>query len=452
MESISKKNLRLIIDDLLFENVQYGMYDQPGPQMGDPEDDDEKKPEVTVPADVPLKPTDMMAHQLADERPPIEDEEYSPSNVKELERASASLASLVPDDQVEFFYKEMHRLVDKAAEKQNTPEEKNNPLDDDADEESAPIDAEKDISKEEKLKGEGRLREAGYDSGDPGDYSDAQYDEMGMSILPDEDFPEFEEAAEELVAQTPEQSGDATFEKIAAEFGFAGAPGARQHIDKILKRMNYFAVQLEKEEVTALMDTATSEYINALADPKIGMFEPEDVKLLQSQPQSVKELDSFRFFFVAAFVMPGFQAVQKAGRKKLEAHLSSTGVPKELWQTIVNQATGGAERNPAKLAKKIGKVSAKLGLSEEEAVQLGDSLEGSFADLLKMAQPEAGLADIAVSRWKGLNRQKQLSIAVQSMNQTVEEFEEMGVDVKDPQGLDDYIKTPTRKGHGPQDK
>ena len=303
------------------------------------------------------------------------------------------------------------------------------------------------VLKKDKLKGEARLREAGWDSDDPryGGYSDEQYDEMGMSILPDEDFPEFEEAADELVAQTPETSGEQTFEQIADEFGFAGAPGARQHIDKILKRMNYFAVQLKKDEVAALMDAAVSEYIDVLSDPKVGMFDPEDVEVLQSQPQSVKELDSFRFFFVAAFVMPGFQAVQKAGRKKLEAHLESTGVPKELWQTVVNQATGGAERNAEKLAKKIGKVSAKLGLSEEEAIKLGSDLESSFSDLIKMAEPDSNLVDIATSRWQGMNRNKQIQIAVQSMNQTAEEFEEMGIDPGSPE----HVNAPVRQGFGP---
>ena len=107
MEHISKKSLRLIIEDLLFEaggnHVNYGMYDQAGPTLGDPdkEEDEEKQPDVTVPSDVPLQPTEMMSTQLADEKPPIEDEGYVPSNVKELERASASLASLVPGDQVE---------------------------------------------------------------------------------------------------------------------------------------------------------------------------------------------------------------------------------------------------------------------------------------------------------------------------------------------------------------
>ena len=143
--------------------------------------------------------------------------------------------------------------------------------------------------------------------------------------------------------------------------------------------------------------------------------------------------------------MPGFQAVQKAGRKKLEAHLESTGVPKELWQTVVNQATGGAERNAEKLAKKIGKVSAKLGLSEEEAIKLGSDLESSFSDLIKMAEPDSNLVDIATSRWQGMNRNKQIQIAVQSMNQTAEEFEEMGIDPGSPE----HVNAPVRQGFGP---
>ncbi len=451
MEHITKKNLRLIIENLLFEDARHGMYDQVGPRLGDPDKEEEDKnlPDVTVPNDVPLQPSEMMAHQLADEKPPIEDENYTPSNVKELERSSAALASLVPDDQVEFFYKEMHRLVDKASEKQNAPDQKSNPLDDEESEE-APIDVKKGSTEEEKLKGESRIREASWDDPDPRyrEHSDQEYDEMGMSILPDEDFPEFEEAAEELVAQTPEQSGEATFEQLADEFGFAGAPGARQHIEGILKRMNYFGTQLKKAEIAQLMDLAVNEYIDVLSDPKVGMFDAEDVEVLKSQPQSVKELDSFRFFFVAAFVMPGFQAVQRAGRKKLEAHLESTGVPKELWQTVINQATGGAERNAQKLAKKIGKVSAKLGMSEEEALKLGSDLESSFSSLKKMAEPDSNLIDLAVNRWKGMNRGKQIQVATQSMTQTAQEFEEMGIDVEDDQN--EYIKQPTRRGFGPE--
>ena len=83
-------------------------------------------------------------------------------------------------------------------------------------------------------------------------------------------------------------------------------------------------------------------------------LDDQDVVELQQSPGAVKELDSFRFFFVSAFVLPGYQAVQREAKKRLESHLGSLEIPKELWQTVVNQATGDAERNPTKLAKKLG--------------------------------------------------------------------------------------------------
>ena len=58
MEHISKKNLRLIIENLLFEDIRYGMYDQPGPQLGDPDEEEKEKPEVTVPSNVPIQPNE----------------------------------------------------------------------------------------------------------------------------------------------------------------------------------------------------------------------------------------------------------------------------------------------------------------------------------------------------------------------------------------------------------
>ena len=175
-------------------------------------------------------------------------------------------------------------------------------------------------------------------------------------------------------------------------------------------------------------------------------MDPEEVEDMMAQPISVQELDSFRHFFVAAFVLPAVQAVQRNGRKALEAHLKSTGVPKELWQTIVNQATGGAERNPEKLAKKIGKVAAKLGLSEDEAVKMGKDLESSFSSLKSIAAPSGDMAELANSRWTGMQRDKQLRIFLQSLQSTSEDMKEFGID------LDDYAKKPVRKGFGPKGK
>ena len=122
---IKKEAVREVIRNYLFEigssslaNTNYGIYDQPGPSW-----DGDKVPEedITVQAEVPLTPTEMMSNQLVDERPPIEDDEYAPSNPEELSRAARAIAQLVPGGQVDFFYKNLHRLLDKSTDKENNP-------------------------------------------------------------------------------------------------------------------------------------------------------------------------------------------------------------------------------------------------------------------------------------------------------------------------------------------
>jgi hypothetical protein len=433
---LKRKTLNKIVQDLLFEDVAYGIYDRPGL---DKEADPEFEP--TLQPDVPLKPTEMMSSQLADERPPVEDEEYIPTSLSDLSKAASAIAQLVPNDQIEHFYRKLHSILDDATARGNDP---------DIDEED--VEAEKNDEQPiepENVKKEGRLREAGWDSDDPNDGNE-EYDEMGRSVLEDEDFSQWEEAAEEATGPTPAEDGEATFDQIAQEYGFAGAPGARQHIDMILKRMNYFGTKVTGAELPDLIDYAVGEYIDVLADPEIEMFEPEDVEVLKKQTQSVKELDSFKYFFVAAFVMPGVQIVQRQGRKRLEAYLESQSVPKQLWQTITNQATGGAERNPAKLAAKIGKVAAKLELSDQEAIKLADSLEAAFASMKKMADPQGGIGTIATDKWRGTARSKQIKLALNSLSQTQEDFDDLGIDVQDDQNA--YIKKSTRPGYGPGER
>ena len=88
---VKKKAVREIVRNYLFEygasslsNVNYGIYDRPGPSWDEEKLEDK---DTTVPAEVPLTPTEMMSSQLVDERPPIEDDEYTPSNPEELSRA-----------------------------------------------------------------------------------------------------------------------------------------------------------------------------------------------------------------------------------------------------------------------------------------------------------------------------------------------------------------------------
>lgn len=67
----------------------------------------------SLPAGLPLSPSDRMSTQLDVERPPVEDPEYVPSNSKELGFALQALAEMVPNDQVEQAYTEFQQVIEK---------------------------------------------------------------------------------------------------------------------------------------------------------------------------------------------------------------------------------------------------------------------------------------------------------------------------------------------------
>ena len=124
---MKRATLNKVIDALLFEDIAYGIYDRPAYTgaitPGGKGKDDEA--ETTVPSEVPLapiKPTEMMSGQLAHEKPPIEDDEYKPTSVADLARASQAIAELVPKDQIDFFYQSLHTLLDDSVEKSNNTE------------------------------------------------------------------------------------------------------------------------------------------------------------------------------------------------------------------------------------------------------------------------------------------------------------------------------------------
>jgi len=65
----------------------------------------------------PITASPHMATQLSVEQPPVEDENYVPSSISELKAAAARIAQEVPPDQVEGYYRALHRLLDAAIDK-----------------------------------------------------------------------------------------------------------------------------------------------------------------------------------------------------------------------------------------------------------------------------------------------------------------------------------------------
>ena len=422
---VKKEAVRKVIRNYLFEapapsggslsnNLNYGIYDRPGPSW------DEEKLEAentTVPAEVPLTPTEMMSSQLVDERPPVEDDEYVPSNSEELSRAARAIAQLVPGNQVDFFYKNLHRLLDKATDKENSPNLA--PREDEEEKaQDTPLDAKKE--KNEAVV-RNKIRSMLEQTDFPDDPSELASYRYGADMP--EDDGDFEEAAA-AAAALPEASEGMTFEELASQFGFSGVPGVRQYMDRITSRMEYFVSKTDPKEIQMLQDRAVDEYIDLMISSDL--IDDEDAVELQQAPGVVKGLDSFRFFFVSGFVLPAFQQLGRDAGKRVKSELSSIGLPEKMHQTVLNQVTGKAARDRSAIEKKLSAAANELGMTPEDKQALSKRLAKVFPSLQKMAELDADMVKIGLDKWSGFNDQKRKALLRQSLEATSDFQEQFG--------------------------
>jgi hypothetical protein len=121
-----KRALTRLAKKLLFEfndkDVvdKFTLYDRPGPKINNAESSPEAGFESTIGREVPLKPSVLMSTQNFAERPPVEDDEYLPSNRPELSNAASVISSMIPPDQIEFFYNGLHDLYDAALNREGS--------------------------------------------------------------------------------------------------------------------------------------------------------------------------------------------------------------------------------------------------------------------------------------------------------------------------------------------
>lgn len=73
-------------------------------------------------SDEPIKPIEMMATQLAEDMPPVDDPEFLPASIEELGRSAYVISKEVPNSEINFFYRKLHELLDTALDRE---EEKN---------------------------------------------------------------------------------------------------------------------------------------------------------------------------------------------------------------------------------------------------------------------------------------------------------------------------------------
>lgn len=91
-------------------DLPLGLFDRPGPQN------------PTNFGDKAIVPSEMVANQLAVARPPVDDEDYTPSSKQELALAVSEISKTVPDSQIKSFYLRIKELAQESIDSENVEE------------------------------------------------------------------------------------------------------------------------------------------------------------------------------------------------------------------------------------------------------------------------------------------------------------------------------------------
>ncbi|HIL97533.1 MAG TPA: hypothetical protein EYG51_16710 [Pseudomonadales bacterium] len=431
--SVKQKELRRFVHRILFEQiggsraVAAGDKTTMGPTSTDlygvivgPDD------ASTLGQEVPIEPSEMMATQLADERPPVEDEGYLPANGQELARAADVLAQLVPQTQIEHFYEDLKRLVDAHIEQ------------------SRNAGVERPIGMEEKMPVE--QDEAIEDVTGPMQQGESKLRKKIKNILTetDDDWwdtvegPSTEdisamEAGQERgtyradvdIEPGPSGSGikdSSTLEILAPLMGKSGASGARQELERIMQRMAFVGQHVDDQQMDALKSYATLEYVDVLMGG--GFIDEAEAADLRANLNLVRELPSWRVFLAQGFILPAFRAVKRKGQKAAESFIDTLNVPRRSRTSIMNQATGAAKLDAKKLAAKVIQDAMADGRSEAEAVALSKSVRRAFKKIKQASEPTGDLVRIAMDRWDSLSGTRKQQTLAAALGETVE-FEEI---------------------------
>jgi hypothetical protein len=165
-----------------------------------------------------------------------------------------------------------------------------------------------------------------------------------------------------------------------------------------------------------LQDRAVEEYIDLMLEEDL--IDDADAVELQQAPAMVKDLDSFRFFFVSGFVMPAYQHISRVATKRVKTELSSLGIPEKMQQTVMNQVTGKASRDRKAIEKKLSAAADESNMSPEDRSALSQKLAKAFPSLKKLAELDEDLVKIGLTKWGSFSRAKKSDLIKQALGST----------------------------------
>jgi hypothetical protein len=381
---VSEKALRNLLRDLLFEavssagpggtsqsramapgdfttggGVRAGQFDRPLKQQSIPGADFES----TLPEEMPIHASEMMGVQLAEERPPIEDPEYVPTNVAQLSLAAAAIAQQVPQAQVSYFYRQLHRVLDGAQGRENSG--KTSETVEDVEEEEVEVEVEESIKR----------------------------------------------AVRQVIKEQEGLEGDgsdgASYRELQTVTGHRAPSGVRQYIGRSVERLGYMQ-GIDQDDVDELIAYGVLELTDLLLDE--GSIDDDDAAELKMNPQHVEEMDLFRNFLIDAIMLPAFYQVKRNAKKEVGAQLETTEIPATLHDRIKNFIVDDPERDEQKLLADVKTDAVADGEDMASAESLAATLSSELQNLYAIAELEPSILAIAQKKWGGRNVNDKLRI------------------------------------------
>jgi len=343
-------------------DIAYGIHDRPGPDT----------PSIDLPDFEPIVPREQVATQLSADRPPVDDPDYVPTSSRSFELAMSTLASYVPEENIEKLFKMFRKKVDKLVDDE--------------------------------------LMRSKYSGGEVMETIEQKVKKMLKENFTDEDLhqmqSDFDEEFEDKDAADASQAppGEASLDKIAQETGFSGPSGVKNFLYRLVSRLGR-GVQGLGDEVDALIEFAAGEYIDALR--KADVLDDEDAEfMMKNKKDHVYSLPSFKFFIGTAFAGPALKALEREGKKKVEPYVNKLGVSKGTRNTLMNQLLGVVPRNDALVNKRIDSDIKAGVLTAEEAEDVKKKLKSGFEAMKKVAMTGDNFVEVALERYSRLSRSK----------------------------------------------
>jgi len=342
-------------------------YDKLAGKLGD-------NKETTISSELPLEPSDMMAAQLANDRPPVEDDTFIPTNSNELSRAASILAGLVPADNIDKFYNDLKGLVDSE-------------VDDETD--AMPIGA------SEKMPTD-------FDEGVPRPGTGPQLEAILREVYGD----------------------PASLDDLASIMGKSGPSGARQEIERIMTRARYWAENATMQDLETLKTVAVGTFVDGLFSN--GFIDEDEVVELQQSPVAVKELPSFQFFFVNSMILPAYKKIRKMASDSAYNVIDSLGLPSRSKQSYINMIMGDVPFSSRKLRIKIIKDAMAGGSDSISASRLALHAVNQYPDVKRAAKLGTDFVGAAVDKFHSMNPRKTSLLIKTALESTSEMQEPVG--------------------------